>query len=323
MAVSSSIFSSRTEYADARKSLYKSLILLCLVIGMDWAVGEGLRFLYFRTTSGRAYRITYALEKTDQAALVFGSSKASNHYVPDVFEKGLGLSFYNNGEDGQGILYALALLKSTLKRYTPEVIILDIVPSDLEEGSEFSVERLSVLLPYYQTRPELRGLLESRSRLEKVKLLSRVYPFNNSILGIIAGNFEFNKDRVGDTKGYMPLPFGGQIKPLAVQEDKEPPRQDVRKVKALEEFCLNAVSSGSKVFLVISPHYSNNAFSAGSMAVIQAIAGKYKVPLLDYSQKAYFLERGFLFSDRYHLNEKGAEAFSQMLYFAVHLFPPL
>ncbi len=80
-------------------------------------------------------------------------------------------------------------------------------------------------------------------------------------------------------------------------------------MKALEEFCSVALSSGSKVVLVISPHYSNNAFSTRDLEAVQAIARKYEVPLLDYSQKAFFLEKGFLFSDHYHLNEKGGDIF--------------
>ncbi len=310
MAASSSIFSFKP---DVSRFLCKAVLFLCLMVVLDQLIGAGLRYFYFRTTSGLFYRLTYSLDKTDQDILIFGSSRASHHYVPDVFEKGLKMSFYNNGEDGQGILMSLAILRSTLKRYVPKIIILDILPSDLTVGSEFSFERLGALLPYYTKHPELRDLIERRSRMEKIKMLSQIYPFNSAVLGIVIGNFEFNKKRKGDIKGYMPLPFGKEFQVYNSENAQKSIQIDPNKIRALEEFCFLASKAGSKVFLVVSPFYLKDTVNVQEIAAIKAISKKFNVPFSDNSQNDFFLHRKFLFSDMNHLNEKGALLFSEML----------
>ena len=47
------------------------------------------------------------MELTKADLLVFGSSRANHHYVPEVFEDSLKLTFYNTGKDGSGIFITL------------------------------------------------------------------------------------------------------------------------------------------------------------------------------------------------------------------------
>ena len=63
------------------------------------------------------------LENTNAQVLIFGSSHAHRHYVPEVFEKTLKKTTYNAGAEGQQLLYHLAMQQMIVKRVKPEVII--------------------------------------------------------------------------------------------------------------------------------------------------------------------------------------------------------
>jgi hypothetical protein len=177
-----------------KKLIYNFALVAIVVFVIDFSIGKTLRYYYFKETSGLHYRTTYSMEKTEAELLVLGSSRANHHYVPEIFEDELKMSFYNTGRDGSRLLYNYAVFRSILKRYTPKIIILDIGFDELYSDAE-EYARLSPLLPYYKNHPEIRDLIEKRSSFEKIKLLSNIYPFNSSLLAIAMGNLEVNKKR--------------------------------------------------------------------------------------------------------------------------------
>jgi hypothetical protein len=105
-----------------------------LVFVLDAALGSGLRRLYFGMRWGKFARVTYALDKTSEQILFFGSSRAYTHYVPEVFEEKMGRRSYNVGHDAAGMLYHVAMLEGILTRYRPETIFLDFRPDELAEN---------------------------------------------------------------------------------------------------------------------------------------------------------------------------------------------
>ncbi|WP_315814274.1 hypothetical protein [Paraflavitalea speifideaquila] len=149
-----------------QRLLYKLSIFVLIIVAGDFLLGQALRYWYFKQQSGLLYRTTYAMDMTNSKALIFGSSRANHHYHPRVIEEGLGLSTYNTGRDGNFILYNTAVLKSTLKRYTPSVIILDLDIFSFNQSPE-NYDRLSALLPYYKAHEEIRDIVELRSPFEK------------------------------------------------------------------------------------------------------------------------------------------------------------
>lgn len=57
-----------------------------------------------------------------------GSSRASHHYVPEIISEKLGMSCFNAGQDGNGIILQYGRWKMLSERYTPKLIIYDINP---------------------------------------------------------------------------------------------------------------------------------------------------------------------------------------------------
>lgn len=292
--------------------LFKLFLFAVLIFMLDYGIGSLLRHFYFTQKSGFQYLTTYSMEQTEAKLLVFGSSRANHHYIPDTLVKYSNSSCYNVGRNGASVFYHLAVLKSILKRYTPDDIIFDFTRIELEERAS-SYERMAALLPYYKDHPEIRSIIELRSKYERIKLLSEIYPYNSTIFSILVGNMKFNKKRKEDFKGYVPLKTTmDSLGKGALKEEKEA-GLDSLKVNAYREFLLLCKESNIKLTVVCSPYAYKAEGSGISLLTGQKIAKENGIEFLNYSEDAKFINNFNLFTDKNHLNYKGAEIFSQII----------
>ena len=294
-----------------KRFLFKMVILVIVIFVLDFSVGKTIEYFYFTQDSGQLYRTTYALEKTTEDVLIFGSSRANHHYHPAVIEESLHQSYYNVGRDGNYLFYHYAILQGTLKRYTPKLIILDFMEEEFK-ASEDSYDRISSLLPYYKTHPEIRSTVLLKSSYERLKLLSSIYPYNSSLFSIAAGNLDFNKRRTVEMKGYVPLTRKWN-KPLQTAKRAVPFVLDSLKVKTFEAFLNDCNKLKVKVVVVVSPHYINAGDVDYSILRAREITRANNVIFLDYSRDTYFLNNPSLFADVEHLNDDGARIFTSKL----------
>jgi hypothetical protein len=292
-----------------KKIVLNILIVVAVVFILDFAIGRILRHFYFTESSGLHFRTTYAIDKAETDILIFGSSRANHHYVPEVFEDSLKMTFYNTGRDGNGVFFQTAVLKSILKRYTPKVIIFDYLGSFAREQEDY--DRMSSLLPYYKTHPEIRKIVELRSPYERIKLLSEIYPFNSMILTIAIGNLDMNRKRKPDNKGYIAA-YGEWNHEIFTPAPRPLYVVDSNKINAFHEFITQAQESGSKVFVVYSPLFLKFKKSQ-EIEICNEICSTEKVPFWDFSQDTLFLNHNTLFRDISHLNHKGATIFSSII----------
>jgi len=292
------------------KFLIKSLLFLVILFFLDYFIGFALNYFYFKQDSGYLYRTTYAMNSTKAEILIFGSSTANHHYYPSSFEERMNNSVYNTGRDGNTVFYNYAVLQSVLKRYTPKIAILDVNFQEFKKEPT-SYDRLSSLLPYYRTHPYVKTIIQLRSPYEKYKFLSKIYPFNSLIFGIVAGNSEYNKSRenINDEKGYIPLTKIWN-QPIGVNNKHVKYSLDSNKIHFFNEFIRNCVTANVKLYLVVSPRFSREKFEDSSLIIAKQIATESNIPFFDFSKDAEFLHNGSLFADIGHLNDKGAKIFS-------------
>lgn len=285
----------------------KVILVLFIVFLLDFSIGNTLRHFYFKQDCGRQYRATYAIEKTTADVLIFGSSRAYHHYIPDIIEERLNHSCYNTGSPGQSLLYCYAILKAVLKRYSPKLIILDVVPGDLRIEKE-SYDRLSFLLPYYKTHEEIHSIVDLKSSLEKFKLLSSIYAFNSSFLMIAGGNSEYFKKRTVDIKGFKPLnrTWNNPIESRISDQYK----LDSTKINIFTSFIEDCRNAGTKLFIVCSPTYINYSHKEYSISIIEKIAKEQNTGFIDFTNDTSFTNHPDLFDDPAHLNVNGATIFS-------------
>jgi hypothetical protein len=284
----------------------RAAYILSIVIILDKLTGMALKYCYFHQSSGVYYRTTFSLEKTNADIIILGNSRANHHYVPEIFTSRLGLSCYNAGRDGQTYPYFISLFKSMTKRYLPRIIILDL--PDMLTSKKADFDRLSALLPYYESHPEIRPFINMKSRFEREKVcFSSIYPFNSLILVMLRFNFVAETDY----EGYLPilsrmLPCGLEDRPE--QREKLEPSPDY--IEMLESMICDAKRRGIVFILVASPLFSEGIVHAPEYAVI---AKRNQIPFFDYSEDVKFRGNEELFSDPCHLNDKAAAVFSNML----------
>ena len=284
------------------------LFLLFLIVFLfDFSIGKFLRYFYFKQQWGRQYRATYAIEKTRADVVIFGSSRAYHHYVPNIIEGSLKLSCYNTGSPGQFLFYSYAVLKAVLKRYTPKVVILDVTANDLQIDNE-SYDRLSFLLPYYKTHEELRPIINLKSPFEKVKLLSSIYPFNSTFLMIAGGNADYFKKKTSDIKGYKPL-FGIWDTPIEVK-NIAPYKIDSTKLNIFKSFIEDCRKAETKLFIVCSPFFIRYDQKDYSLLVMKKIANEKNTDFIDFVNDTSFINHSYLFDNPGHLNARGAMLFT-------------
>ena len=287
------------------------LIFVFLVFSLDYIAGQVLRHYYFQQKSGVLYATTYSLEAAKEDLLIFGSSRANRHYVPETFENDLKMSYYNAGRDGAGILYHTAVLSAILKRYRPKIIILDLNLTEFRKSS-YPYDKLAFLLHYHQTHPEVRPIVDLRSRHEKLKLLSQIYPFNSCLIDIVLGNMKTDKEGRPENKGYSPL-FKGWPLPIQEVDYSNDNKIDPVLVGYFGKFVSRAIDNGIQLYVIVSPSYRRFKGTSLSVKIAEEICLKNKVPFWDYSQSEYFLERRDFFQDTLHLNHEGALEFSKMV----------
>lgn len=303
--------STKNGYTKAGTFLRRLLFTCGIIICFDFTLGHFLRTVYFMQNHGEDYKTTYCLEENRAELLVFGASSAHHHYHPDVFDT-LGLSFFNCGRDGDFIFYQQALIRATLRRYKPEIIILDINEEDFYERPD-SYDRLASLLPYYKTHPEIREIIEMKSRFEKLKLISRIYPFNSQVISAITGYLDINNKQSEEQKlyGYDPL-YNTWQRPIRTQ-DADEQSFDNRKIEAFRGIINECKRENVKLLVVVSPVYIKRNCRIKFIDLAEEVAQSENIPFLDFSDNELLISDNRYFSDIVHLNNEGAKIFSAMV----------
>jgi hypothetical protein len=299
-----------TPFMKVFRFILKLLLVAIVILICDRGTGAILKHYYFNQDSGELYRTTYSLDSTKADIIILGPSRAKCSYVPDIIEDSLHLTCYNAGKDGSFIFYNYAVFKEITKRYNPKLVIFDIAPDELEYRI-YEYERLSILLPYYKTHPEIRPIVDMSNPFVKIKLISSIYPYNSLIFKIGMGNLEFNKKREPSKSGFVPyfavmkneLPDTMKIKPSTIDENK---------INALKDIITTCKKKNIQLVFVYSPVYSIIRDSYYYPLISDYFSG-YNVEYIDLSNDPVFINNPQYFSEKIHLNNDGANVFTTMV----------
>jgi hypothetical protein len=287
----------------------KLLLVLFIIYIFDLGIGKVLKVFYLRLGDGLYGQINYCIDSTSADVLILGSSRANHSYVPEVFEEGP-YTCYNAGRDGSFVLYNYALFKAVISRYTPKKIIIDISPDELSYSAA-EYERLSLLLPYYQTHPEIRDIIDLRGPLERVKHVSSVYFYNSLIFQVVRGTMPNGKVKVQDMKGYLPLQKKMKFDTIDTLKF-DPGNTDENKISALKDIISTCHKKKIDLVFVYSPIWKITQDSYCNQ-VITKLCTENGIEYIDMSNLPDFINRPDYFADISHLNDEGARVFSKML----------
>ena len=290
----------------------KSLIFVFIVVIIDRTVGSVCQKLYNKSNDYNIFRLRYTLDSTKEDILILGSSRAEHHFVPRIISQNIGLSVYNCGLGGEGLLFSLIQLKESLKRYKPKFILVEVSPNvllDLE-----SKEKLQILKPFYNKDPLIYETLTAGKVFEKVKFLSSIYPYNSTILSLIKGCF---KPKTDSLNGFKPLVGIIDTSRLSNKIDIMFPGPTIPSEKfiTLKQLIALCCNNNIKIAIVSSPVYQMNKNFDGMMTQIKrmCLQQNKNVYFLDYSRYKSLYKQPVYFKDNLHLNYNGAKIFSEAI----------
>jgi len=244
------------------------------------------------------------MDMANQEILIYGSSRAQHHYLPDTITKYTGLSCYNCGIGGQGPIFSFLQINEMLKRHTPKLILLDLSPNILlDAGCNVKVKEL---MPYIKRDTLIENVFFNISIYEKIKNYSSMYPYNGNILALLT---YFRHKMKNENKGFIPI--YGRLDTTNFRFYNSVP-DTIPENEFYYLFRIINLCKAKKVTLklIISPIYKKSAMDNYVIKKIRIIGSKTGTSFLDFSD---FFSAGKdvrLFRDNLHLNLEGASEFS-------------
>ncbi|HEV8504657.1 MAG TPA: hypothetical protein VGQ53_04625 [Chitinophagaceae bacterium] len=290
-----------------RKILVNLIILFCIIFIIDRVCGGILKGIYFKQDHGYYYALTYAITKMNSPMVIMGTSRAHHHYIPSELQKAFNMRAFNAGNDDSYIFFQEALLTCILKRYNPNIIILDLLDDEFLKGS-VSYDKLNILLPYCEEYPEIEPLAYLKSPFEKYKAISKIYPYNSAVFEILTGWLNVHNKR-DSLSGFVPL-YGVWNK--GIQKIKYDSSIDVCKVQAFESFVNMCKKHGIQLYVFVSPSYGIYDKSNRTLEIAAQLAQKNGYVFHSYLDYSIFNDPD-LFNDPRHLNVKGARLFTNLV----------
>ncbi|MCD8291488.1 MAG: hypothetical protein LUC91_08330 [Prevotella sp.] len=285
-----------------RLFIYALIMFVC-----DLAVGFAGNRLLQNSKDGHSWRQNYIANGVKADFLIFGSSRAVHHYDPNILKDSLGLTVYNCGFDGHGIICAYGFFKMITERYYPKVVVYEVTPRyDLlvNNNSQF----LGPLRYFYEGggKNSLDSIFWKVDKKELYKMASNMYRFNSVFPLLIMENIHpfhvFNK-------GYEPLDNEMKSEPKQL-DDSHVYGYDSLKLYYMERL-IKDCQGKTKLIFTISPFYENKDDKV--LKPLKKMCEKYRIPFLNHFTDTTFNYRRKYFSDKEHLNRKGATAYSSVV----------
>jgi lysophospholipase L1-like esterase len=144
-----------------------------------------------------------------------------------------------------------------------------------------------------------------------MKLISAIFPYNSLVFQIAMGNLEFNKKRMQDTKGYIPLI--GIMKNEQIDTSASIIKTiDRNKVLALNDIISTCQQKKIQLVFVNSPTWGVIRDDYFEDRLLE-LCSENGIPFLDLSNHPAFISNPGYFADKSHLNNDGAMLFSKIL----------
>lgn len=286
-----------------KKFIINILIFFGIVAAADVVAGKMFWYLQSTKAGGGTGSEYYVCKEGTEDILIMGSSRASHHYVAKKIADSLGMSCYNGGQDGNGIIMQYGRWKMLSQHHVPKVIIYDVEPSfDLSiNDNERYIDRLKT----YSGDKEVKNYVAGLFPMERWKLTSHMYRYNYKFLEILSDCI-----RPSDVNnGYKPL--NQHIRDELINAPKAAPAKtmvvDETKYSQLCKLVEEVQTKGSTIIFVSSPYWQSIA--TPDMGAIREIAEKYGITFLDYSRSEIGGNPDW-FADSMHLNDIGSSVFT-------------
>lgn len=322
MAVNSFISNSKgfnTMKKEILKFLISSTIVLSLLLLLDLCVGfvgsKSLDYLPSFTGKVSTYMVknNYRIMRLDDDIVILGPSRACHHYNTTLLLDSINkysntyYSGYNAGLDAQFINASCLVIESLLERYTPKMIVLDVIDYELkhEKNKKMDLGYMSNCSPFYGKVEVVKKYFDRMGSRERLLVRSGLYRFNDKVLRIARTILK------SDTKpndGFEPL-FGKSVNKSNVDYFVSPVTDEYSEnnLRRVIQLCKD---KGVRLILVSSPRYRPKL----NNELIRSLSIEYDILYIDIYNSDYFNNHPELFNDETHLNNDGATIYTQMFF---------
>lgn len=287
-----------------KKYLIKIALFFIAVAVVDVLFGLACQYMNNHSKGGGVKNRYYVCKESNEDVLVFGSSRAKHHYVPDIIEDSLEMTCYNTGEDGNGIIYCYGVLKMITQRYSPKLIIYDVSGFDIEVDD--NMKYLDLLKPYYY-EPGIDSIFWTVEPKTRFMMLSNLYRYNTTCIRVI-GNFVHPMP--GYPKGYSPLSQTIDYEPE--DQDRKVIMVDSLKIQYFDKFIRLTKAKGITMVCCVSPFYKALQ-DDGRFEPIERLCHEQGVSFLYFGAEPDISGDKQFFKDRTHLNNSGARVYTSIL----------
>lgn len=288
-----------------KKFLLKIVLFFAILLALDRLSGYVFSYLSDNSKGGYTGHYHYLVDKTNEDILIFGSSRAIHHYNPKIITDSLGMTCYNCGQNGNGIVLFYGWWKMISERYHPKMIIYDVTTDfDLLKGED-NHKYLGWLKEAYD-RHGIKDIFLKVDPSEQYKMLSQMYRYNSKWHQIVADYI--HPLYIVNDNGFFPLE--GNIDPMKVRKNiniYSDYQYDNLKIELMKRF-VEELGETQIVFVVSPTIYGQNE---KRLKPIKKICQEYNIPLYDYSNKSKYVHNAYYFKDGSHLNAVGADEFTK------------
>ena len=293
-----------------KKFLGKIILFLILLSFIDVLFGMICSYLTNHPKGGTTYHYYYLCKKSTEDVILMGSSRMCRHYNPEIIEDILKMSVYNAGIKGNGIILNYGMLCEILNRYKPKLIIYDIFSFDMYDDERFSEDNVRYLdnLKDYYNNPDIKSIFLNVNPSDRLKMFSMMYRYNSKFPRILC---DFLYKRGIFKKGYNP--YHGVMN-YQILDDGRNNQQKIDKLKLyyFEKFIRKANENHIPLIVSASPRFGTSVDEHYNDP-IKALCKEYNIPFLNYYANIEFSSHPEFFHDSNHLNETGADKFTEMI----------
>lgn len=289
-----------------KKFIIRLFIFFLLIVICDFIFGKSMNYIINHIEVGGQARDNHICNKATEDILIFGSSRAANHYNSQMIEDSIGLTCYNCGESGSGTILSYGRLLMVKENHHPRIIIKDVNPS-FDVNEDDNTRYLGWLKARYE-RDNIPVIFDMIDPLERYKMLCKSYRYNSRFpqnVFVFLTGISFD----AGIKGF---------KPSHVEFDtmkvKKNPKYEVFKIDTLKLKFINKFieeSKDCKLYFVVSPIWYG--MDTIKTTPIRDICIKSNIPFLDYSNDPKYVHNNYYFRDGTHLNARGANEFTKDL----------
>ena len=292
-----------------KKFIMKVMLFFALVATLDVMCGFAFNVLLSRAKYGNTYKNNYIANRCEDDIIILGSSHAVRHYVPSMIQDSLGLTCYNCGEPGCGIIPAYARYKMVTERSKPKLVIYEVTPGyDYLVSDDYS-KYLGRVRQYSEKEPVAELYKVFGDAWEPLRLLSSMYRNNSCIVLNLMDMMVPSKDY----QGYRPL-YGelteesiAKKRETQVERDTKGGAIDTLKLSYVAKLFADAKADNVGIVCIVSPRFME---SSGNYQPAQKLCEKYGIPFIDNRNYEGLTGNKELFQDFGHMNDKGAKKYT-------------